>query len=134
MKFILEFVWCCGSPGCCSRPGAAAEEDETRWLEPSRPARRSGRRRRGRMGPAEAGPEWKPSLCAISEDKAVLVVIEKEKAVDNQTVGSEGSPRIVKRKAGSHVRVHVRSSYSDDYGRTHVPVAIPAFSPTPFMF
>jgi hypothetical protein len=117
MKFFLEFVTCGGSPGCCSRPGAAAEEeDETRWLEPTRPARRNRRRWRGRMGPAEAGPEWKPSLCAISEDKAVLVVIEKEKAVDNQTVRSEESPRIVKRKAGSHVRVHVRGSNSDDYG------------------
>lgn len=70
------------------------------------------------MGPTEAEPEWKPSLCAISEDSAVLVVMEKEKASDNRTVVSEESPRIVMRKSGSHARVHVRStsSYSDDYG------------------
>ena len=55
------------------------------------------------MGLVEAGPEWKLSLCAISKDKVVLVVIEKEKAVDNQTVGSKESSRIVKRKVGSHV-------------------------------
>jgi hypothetical protein len=118
MKFFLEFVSCCGSPGCCSRPGAAAaaEEDETKWLEPSRPASRNRRRRRGRMGPTEAEPEWKPSLCAISEDSAVLVVMEKEKAADSRTVGSEERPRIVNRKGGSHVRVQVRTSYSDDYG------------------
>ncbi|XP_040986933.1 uncharacterized protein LOC121234868 [Juglans microcarpa x Juglans regia] len=121
----------------CSGQGAAPEraeyDEETRCLAPSFPARRSRRRRRGRLGQPAAESEWKPSLCAIAEDNAMVVMMEKEKAGCANDSGSEAQ-RSAKRKSGSGAGVHVRS-YGDDYGRTHhIPTVIPAFAPTPFMF
>ncbi|KAK9265982.1 hypothetical protein L1049_000054 [Liquidambar formosana] len=127
MKFLLEFVSCCGS-NYSSRPSEAptsppARVEETRSLVPPR---RYRRRKRGRLGASgsvsAAAAEWRPSLCAISEDN---VVMEKE----GRTVGSE---RTVKRKA--QVRVQVRSHSDEEFRQTPFPMVVPAFSPTPFLF
>uniref|UniRef100_A0A5B6ZL02 Uncharacterized protein n=1 Tax=Davidia involucrata TaxID=16924 RepID=A0A5B6ZL02_DAVIN len=132
MKFLLEFVSCCGP---ASRPSVATTTpppaEETRSLVHSPPPsrtdnRRYRRRKRERMAASRSDSvaEWRPSLCAISEDN---IVPEKDARA---AVGSE---RILKRKVASTARVHVRS-YSDDIGRAHLPAIIPAFSPTPFLF
>ncbi|GMY31557.1 hypothetical protein FCV25MIE_26799 [Fagus crenata] len=139
MKFLLEFVTCCGpmrmgTSQHRAEAVVAAEEEGTRWLAASIPARRRRRKRRV-YGPASAvaETEWKPTLCAISEDTAVVVMVEKTKKKEEmevQTAVGMGSEMVATRKTGSRARVHVRS-YSDE--RRHMPI-IPAFAPAPFMF
>ncbi|CAK9321891.1 unnamed protein product [Citrullus colocynthis] len=97
--------------------------------------RKHRRRKRSALLPSAAN--WKPSLGAISEDKVVLVVLEREKS-DEQTAESE---RSVKRKSGSRDGesrgVHGRNNSNDFSLRRSpaaIPVVIPAFSPTPFLF
>nr|POF08723.1 hypothetical protein CFP56_04841 [Quercus suber] len=110
------------------------EEGETTRLAPLAPARRRRRVRRASAGEAE----WKPSLCAISED---LVMIEKKKKKEEEEEEEKrraSSERVAnsKRKtktAPSRARVLFRS-YSDDYERSHMPTILPTFAPAPFMF
>ncbi|KAM3696548.1 hypothetical protein ACJW30_06G049700 [Castanea mollissima] len=97
-------------------------------------------RRRRRMRGASAGEaEWKPTLCAISED---MVMMEKKKKKKKEEQEEEkkraSSERLANSKkktstAPSRARVLVRS-YSDDYERSHMPTIIPTFAPAPFMF
>lgn len=117
MKFLLEFVSCCGSSACSGRgtaPERAEYEEETRCLAPSSPSRMNRRRRRGRPGQSAAESEWKPSLCAIAEDNAMVVMMEKEKSGCANDSGSDAR-MYAKGKSGSGAGVRVRS-YSDDYG------------------
>jgi len=107
------------------------EEGETTRLAPLFPAPRRRRVRRASAGEAD----WKPSLCAISED---MVMIEKKKKKEEEEEKRASSERVAnsKRKtstAQSRARVLVRS-YSDDYERSHMPTIIPTFAPAPFMF
>jgi len=109
------------------------EEGETTRLAPLFPAPRRRRVRRASAGEAD----WKPSLCAISED---MVMIEKKKKKEKEEEEEKraSSERVAnsKRKtstAQSRARVLVRS-YSDDYERSHMPTIIPTFAPAPFMF
>lgn len=140
MKFLFEFV-SCFVPVNMSRmenPDAsvAPSAEEIRSLAPITP-RKHRRRKRGALlsSAAKLADDWKPSLGAISEDKVVLVVMEREKS-DDRTTESE---RSVKRKSGSRdgeargVRERTNSS---DFRRSPaaIPVVIPAFSPTPFLF
>ena len=88
------------------------EEGETTRLAPLFPAPRRRRVRRASAGEAD----WKPSLCAISED---MVMIEKKKKKEEEEEKRASSERVAnsKRKTGtaqSRARVLVRS-YSDDY-------------------
>lgn len=86
---------------------AAERTEETGSLAPTT-ARKQRRRKRGPSLPS--GADWKPSLGAISEEKVVLVVMEREKS-DDRTAESE---RSVKRKNGSRDdRAHVRNNSNE---------------------
>ncbi|XP_022992846.1 uncharacterized protein LOC111489053 [Cucurbita maxima] len=140
MKFLPEFVSCCvpvsvsrmENPEATEAPGA----EEIRSLAPVT-TRIHLRRRRGApyTSAAKMAGDWTPSLGAISEDNVVLVVMERKKSED-RTAESE---RSVKRKSGSRNGkargVHGRNN-SNDFRRSPaaIPVVIPAFSPTPFLF
>lgn len=142
MKFLFEFVSCCvpvnmsriENPEATEAPGPK----EMRSMTPIT-TRKHRRRKRSALLPSAAklAADWKPSLGAISEDKVVLVVMEREKS-DEQTAESE---RSVKRKSGSRDGesrgVHGRNNSNDFSLRRSpaaIPVVIPAFSPTPFLF
>lgn len=138
MKFLLEFVSCCGvsSGGGQEVPAESVgrqSEEETRELMTVRNDHR--RRKRGRgsstAGNNDSGVEWKPSLSAISENNVVVA-------------GDRGVERVLNRKGsvtaggggggGGRVReIANLSGYVDNYRRNGVSVVIPAFSPTPFM-
>ncbi|KAE8667308.1 Organic cation/carnitine transporter4 isoform 1 [Hibiscus syriacus] len=115
---------------------AREEEEETKSLMPADTTAASSRRRktdriRVRVGSTGSmNPPWKPSLCSITEDN---IMAENRKKIPSETPTTVG--RVVKRKSssGSRSNVHVRS-YSNDTGRNSVPVFLPTFSPTPFMF
>ncbi|KAL3736264.1 hypothetical protein ACJRO7_025254 [Eucalyptus globulus] len=146
MKFLLEFVSCCGSPRkegerirAAAEPRAEGEEwERRRW---------AGRRRKRRRGSAGTAEEWKPSLCAISED-VVAVTVErvgggggggretKKKAAAADPAPEPERSASRKRSGGSYVRVHDRGLNGDEYDqrRASFQAVIPAFSPAPFMF
>ncbi|XP_052207790.1 uncharacterized protein LOC127811703 [Diospyros lotus] len=119
MKFLLEFVGCCGSSACDLAPPQA--RPPTSAYDPRKRGRTAAQTLR-----SKSAAEWQPSLYSISED--TIPPAEK----DQRTLGV--SDRMRKRKtgpagAGSHVR-----SYSDDFGRNGYPAILPAFSAAPFLF
>ncbi|CAD5175688.1 unnamed protein product [Musa acuminata subsp. malaccensis] len=76
-----------------------------------------GKRRR------RASP-WRPSLVAISEDRALVV---RDGAAEGR-----GGPRKATAKSPSRV---IPSPFKNDYGHYGVPTtAVPAFAPTAFIF
>ncbi|KAI3466193.1 hypothetical protein Pfo_022856, partial [Paulownia fortunei] len=77
MKFLLEFVTCCGS---CSS-GARQPAEETRLLVVQEPRRRVGRKQ-GRV--RGGGREWRPSLSSISED---VLMAERINNVERPVAG-----------------------------------------------
>ncbi|KAM1041485.1 hypothetical protein ACFX13_031403 [Malus domestica] len=120
MKFLLEFVSCCGATRpatSTSEPASLSEETRSLVRAPSR-MRRCSRKRRSSVNSCD----WRPSLSSISEDNVAAMVVDR-------TAGIE---RSVKRKSGhDRTKVQVRS-HDEDNGRASF--AIPAFSPMPFMF
>ncbi|XWS27917.1 hypothetical protein CRYUN_Cryun25bG0021500 [Craigia yunnanensis] len=135
MRSFLGFV-----SRCVTTPELATNEEVVTTATPSRreearsltPPKVAELRKKNRIRvgiPGSMTPEWKPSLYVISEDN--VKAKKKEKTPAEATTVD----RVVKRKstAGSCSKVHVRS-YSDDIRRNPMPVVIPAFSPTPFMF
>ncbi|XP_030513647.1 uncharacterized protein LOC115727556 [Rhodamnia argentea] len=142
MKFLFEFVSCCGSPRKegervqALAPPSEGGEEGRRWT------RRRRKRRRG------AAAEWKPSLCAISEDVMVVTVERvgegggggrerrKKAAVDSDSEPEPERSASRKRSGGSGARVHDRVFNGDDYDqrRASFHAVIPACSPAPFMF
>ncbi|KAK8579148.1 hypothetical protein V6N13_142368 [Hibiscus sabdariffa] len=135
MRSFLEFVSCCVK----SPQASTAEEvvpapgrEETRSLMTPKMAALRRKKKTVKVGtPFSMTPEWKPSLYAISEDN---VMAEKREKTQSETA-TTAPDRAVKRKStpGSRSKIHVRS-YSDDIWRNPAAVAIPTFSPTPFMF
>ncbi|XP_010533523.1 PREDICTED: uncharacterized protein LOC104809286 isoform X2 [Tarenaya hassleriana] len=124
MKFLLVLVPCFGHQQF-HRSSAADEPrvEETRSLMRT-PSRRS--RKRVRISGGGASAEWRPSLTSISEDRPSSATVKS---------GSCGrDERKVRRKSRSGSggwSSHVRGR-SEDFGASET--AIPAFSPTPFMF
>ncbi|KAF2285876.1 hypothetical protein GH714_008644 [Hevea brasiliensis] len=93
-------------------------------------ARRSRRRKRGRVGlgypsSAAAMAEWKPTLCSIAEDNVVLVEERTERVVKRK--GSGG------RRSGGSREVANVSNYNDYDRRSNQFTVIPTFSASPFM-
>ncbi|KAL4309224.1 hypothetical protein GQ457_01G005420 [Hibiscus cannabinus] len=115
----------------------ARVEEETKSLMPAdteATSRRKTTRVRVRVGSTRSvNPQWKPSLCSITEDN--VVTEKKEKTQSKTPTKMTTVNRAVKRKSspGSRSNVHVRG-HSNDTGRNSVPVFLPTFSPTPFMF
>lgn len=121
MKFLLEFVWCCGASGSDNSETNASEtngrrSEEARALMAQRTLQTltmRSRRKRGRVRSASASSgvsteEWKPTLCSITEDNVVVV---KE----------EGTERVVKRKGsgerggGGSRQLAGIPTYNEDY-------------------
>ncbi|KAL1299370.1 hypothetical protein HN51_043818 [Arachis hypogaea] len=121
MRFLLDFVYCCGTSNLRSEDSGYS----TKPLVPP-PSQNFRRKKRG-------APDWRPSLGSISED---IAAAPRER-------GGPGAGRDVRRRSGGGaavapaVRVQ-RRYYSDDgdydYRRNTMPTIMPAFSPTPFMF
>ncbi|XVE80267.1 hypothetical protein DITRI_Ditri14bG0126300 [Diplodiscus trichospermus] len=138
MRFFLEFV-----SSCLTTPKVGTNEEvvtaattprreETRsWMPPTVEAQRKTKKRVRVGSPGSTTPEWKPSLYVISEDN---VTAEKRDKTPAEEAKAE-RVRVVKMKSssGSRSKVHVRS-YGDDVWRNSMPVVVPTFSPTPFMF
>ncbi|KAI3780783.1 hypothetical protein L2E82_10774 [Cichorium intybus] len=85
--------------------------------------------RRRHMRQGNSTKHWRPALTAIAEDG---VVRELRRQSGQSTAGfrSEKKPLIKSKLAGK-----TRSdSYDSDYRKSDHPMAIPAFSPTPFVF
>ncbi|KAH6775575.1 hypothetical protein C2S52_013136 [Perilla frutescens var. hirtella] len=124
MKFLLEFVACCGS----SPSGTRRPAEDTRLLMVQEPRRRVARKQDRARG---SGREWRPSLSSISED---VLTAEKNKNVERTE--AEGWQRSLKRKVTSMSQRDRprRSSDHDDYRRAEITCVIPTFSPAPFMF
>ncbi|KAH8494502.1 hypothetical protein Peur_060785 [Populus x canadensis] len=138
MKFLLEFVSCCGvsSGGALEVPESVGRqsEEETRELMTVRNDHRRKKRGRGSStaGNNDSGVEWKPSLSAISENNVVVA-------------GERGVERVLNRKGsvaggggggggGGRVReIASLCGYVDNDRRNGVSIVIPTFSPTPFM-
>ncbi|KAI9185514.1 hypothetical protein LWI28_008040 [Acer negundo] len=129
MRFLLEFVSCCGCRE--SSRGVRPEEEPSKTEETktlvSSIKRNYRRRRRGRFGGGvQSEPaEWKPSLFAIMEDNVVMELEKKKSETE----------RVTKRKSGvSHKsRPRVRN-YGFEFGGSSLAPVFPAFSATPFMF
>ncbi|XP_011048255.1 PREDICTED: uncharacterized protein LOC105142362 isoform X2 [Populus euphratica] len=134
MKFLLEFVGCFGVSRGGGGPKEVPEsvgrlsEEETHALVAVR--RNHWRKKRGRgpstVGNNNSGVEWKPTLSAISENNAAVVV------------GKTAGERLVKRKGsvgggGGSRDIASLSDYVENYRRNRVMAVIPAFSPAPFM-
>ncbi|XP_011030907.1 PREDICTED: uncharacterized protein LOC105130203 [Populus euphratica] len=140
MKFLLEFVSCCGVSSCGGQevllPAESVgrqSEEETRELMTVRNDHRRKKRGRGSStaGNNDSGAEWKPSLSAISENN---VVVARERGVE-RVLNRKGSVAAAGGGGrGGRVRqIASLSSYVDNYRRNGVSIVIPAFSPTPFM-
>lgn len=137
MKFLLEFVGCCGVSSGGGGPKEVPEsvgrlsEEETHALVVVRRNHRWKKRGRGpsTAGNNNSGVEWKPTLSAISENNVAAVV------------GETGGERLVRRKGsvgggggGGRARdIASLSDYVENYRRNRVMAVIPAFSPAPFM-
>ncbi|XP_075668439.1 uncharacterized protein LOC142638304 [Castanea sativa] len=137
----MKFLLCCGVTRLDRVVKSEAEEgeEEEEEGETARLAPLSMARRRRRMRGASAGEaEWKPTLCAISEDMVMMEKKKKKEEEQEEEKKRASSERLANSKkktttAPSRARVLVRS-YSDDYERSHMPTIIPTFAPAPFMF
>ncbi|XP_071701263.1 uncharacterized protein [Rutidosis leptorrhynchoides] len=88
-----------------------------------KPSRGKKRMRQGKR----ANP-WKPMLTAIAEDGNV----RRETGESRSGLRSDELKRLVRSKVAGKNR---SDSYgSDDYRNSAYPMALPAFSPTPFVF
>jgi hypothetical protein len=120
MKFLLEFVSCCGvsSGGALEVPESVGRqsEEETRELMTVRNDHRRKKRGRGSStaGNNDSGVEWKPSLSAISENN---VVVAGERRVE-RVLNRKGSVAAAGGGGGGGGRVREISSlsgYVDNY-------------------
>ncbi|KAI9177289.1 hypothetical protein LWI28_019942 [Acer negundo] len=92
--------------------------------------------------PKKQSRNWRPALLAISEDGAVVSVNESVKRVESikksppskSTGGSSAAAAAKDRRRGSRYNNHA-DVYDQYYSRKKsMPMFIPAFSPTPYMF
>ncbi|KAK7262676.1 hypothetical protein RJT34_30251 [Clitoria ternatea] len=129
MRFILEFVSCCGLPTQQPPEPTVARAEEERSLVPAAVvSRRVSRKKHRRTGSAD----WRPSLGSISEDPTVLpresprpgTVAPARRDVNKRSVAG----------GGGAAKFRYRSYGDGYYGPASVPTIMPTFSPTPFMF
>ncbi|KAK9052025.1 hypothetical protein SSX86_028653 [Deinandra increscens subsp. villosa] len=81
---------------------------------------------RRRLTRGNSTKNWRPELSAIAEDGGVLNVCQRSRGV----VRSEKKP-LNKSKSARKTRSH---SFGGNYRKFSHAMAIPAFSPTPFVF
>nr|KYP34295.1 hypothetical protein KK1_044779 [Cajanus cajan] len=115
MRFLLEFVACCGSPvqGESKPVLTRPPEEETSLVSatPSAVLIRRSYRKKQRMGSAE----WRPSLRPISEDSPR----ERESP---RTSSASSTGRDAKRRSpgGGGGKVRLRSYSDSNYGSVNV--------------
>ncbi|XP_042478024.1 uncharacterized protein LOC122059355 [Macadamia integrifolia] len=131
MKGFLECVPCCGGHAFRLRqtvvPTTPPRRDDTRSFGYGRRRSLNTSNSVSSSSSSSTAAQWQPKLCSISEDKAISTVVEKAEEAAR-------SSKKVSRKNSSRAKIRVRTSYGDDFGRASVPLAIPAFSPTAFLF
>ncbi|KAE8680185.1 hypothetical protein F3Y22_tig00111392pilonHSYRG00416 [Hibiscus syriacus] len=147
MRSFLDCVSCWGTithevsmiEEVVSDAATPTREVETKSLMSADMAAAASRRKMNRVrvrvgSTGSMNPQWKPSLCSITEDS--VVAENKEKTLLNTpTKMPATADRMVKGKSSSESRSNFRArSNSNDTGRRSVPVFLPSFSPTPFMF
>ncbi|KAK7342596.1 hypothetical protein VNO80_25552 [Phaseolus coccineus] len=127
MRFLFEFVACCGSPMQRTPEPAVPPLEEERSLVPAAAAAATvSVRRPGRKKQRTRSAEWRPSLGPILEDGVTL----PKESPRKDTAASPASD--AKKRSTAKVRYR---SYSDGYrSGASMPTMIPTFSPTPFMF
>ncbi|GAB2230659.1 hypothetical protein Droror1_Dr00014940 [Drosera rotundifolia] len=133
MKFLLECVTCCRttttdtppdhhhplSPSSPSSPSLSSpKSEETRSLV---------RRTRRTAG----GGEWRPSLLAISEEGTTESVERKRIVDDRKRVVVERKRCGFEAGAGRHRSHH---GGHERFRNETIPMVVPAFASTPFMF
>ncbi|KAJ0434052.1 hypothetical protein Hdeb2414_s0190g00827931 [Helianthus debilis subsp. tardiflorus] len=85
--------------------------------------------RRRRMTQPKSRKNWRPALAAIDEDASVREA-RKQNAQTPAGFRSEKKPLIKSKLVGK-----IRSdSYESDHRKPNHALALPAFSPTPFVF
>ncbi|KVI04189.1 uncharacterized protein LOC112525704 [Cynara cardunculus var. scolymus] len=83
---------------------------------------------RRRMTQGNSTKHWRPALAAIAED-GVAREVRRKRAESTASFRSEKKPLIKSKLAGK-----TRSgSYGSDYRESSHPMALPAFSPAPFL-
>ncbi|KAI4390119.1 hypothetical protein MLD38_002265 [Melastoma candidum] len=138
MKFLLDLVPCFGSfPDSQTRP--PPHDDNARSLMSPPPPHPQRIRRTVRT------PSWSPSLCAISEDRAVMKkttgggpVISQRKVMASTGSFTGGNARDTSRGRGPGSASRTKAppyKVESGYGRGYLSgTMIPAFSPAPFVF
>ncbi|KAI3736250.1 hypothetical protein L6452_15788 [Arctium lappa] len=87
------------------------------------------RSRRRRTTNSNSRKHWRPALAAIAED-GVAREVRRQRAESAGSFRSENKPLIKSKLA----RKNRSDSYGSDYRESSHPMALPAFSPAPFLF
>ncbi|KAK9284155.1 hypothetical protein L1049_023323 [Liquidambar formosana] len=123
------------SGSCCRAPTVPEPPEEETTLVPLTCAGSgSGRGRAARSRGnglsgygVDSSKQWRPALSVISEDGSAVSALERNGV---RAVRTEKKPA---GKVGSKPRDRVPNR-GDEYRKAPMPMVIPAFSPTPFMF
>ncbi|MED6172579.1 hypothetical protein PIB30_051400 [Stylosanthes scabra] len=154
MKYLLELVTCCASltfhaddEKSLVLPATPTPSPATSHVAINNSHGSRTRRRVKRPKKKNGGPDWRPSLGAISEDNTSTETMPPPPVRDGRrrSTSMVVSGRDVKRKSNSggrgivvppvnSVNVHPRSRSDGYYRQATIPTIIPPFSASPFMF
>ncbi|CAN4103432.1 unnamed protein product [Withania somnifera] len=134
MKFLPEFALCWGGATITPTEASSAalsfekEEQNRRVMNP--PATQGGRVIKSRNR-----ANWKPSLRVIVEERVISDVVNvngarKESAVPPSSCAKSAA----KVKARSIARSKLSPRHGEDNWKSASPMAVPAFSPTAFLY
>ncbi|KAL9262186.1 hypothetical protein AKJ16_DCAP11045 [Drosera capensis] len=136
MKFLLECVSCCRTTTTDPPP----DHHHHHPLSPSSPSPSSPkseetrslvRRMRTRTRRTAGGGEWRPSLLAISEEVTTESVERKWTVDDRKRVVVERKRCGLEAGTGHHRSYH---GGHERFRNEPIPMVVPAFASTPFMF
>ncbi|XP_016471828.1 uncharacterized protein LOC107793897 [Nicotiana tabacum] len=143
MKFLPEFALCWG--GATINPTVTEvasvttpqpqEEEQNRGRNSSEAATPQGRGRRV-VKPKNVA-NWKPALRVISEERVMSDIVGNGsggRSKERAAVPSSCTKSAAKVKAKSIARSQLSPRHGDDYWKSTGPMAVPAFSPTAFLF
>ncbi|OIT27578.1 PREDICTED: uncharacterized protein LOC109213758 [Nicotiana attenuata] len=147
MKFLPEFALCWGGATITPTVTEVAsvttaqppqEEEQNRGRNSSEAATPGAIRGRGRrvVKPKNAA-NWKPALRVISEERVMSDIVGNcsgGRSKERAAVPSSCAKSAAKVKAKSIARSQLSPRHGDDYWKSTGPMAVPAFSPTAFLF
>ncbi|KAF5203543.1 hypothetical protein FRX31_006870 [Thalictrum thalictroides] len=132
MKFIPDFICCCipvKQTVVSKSPLHHIKEQESKEFVPLSYAMSDvSRRKRSSSLGSKTTTQWRPSLCVISEDNVVSTV---SRSRSERTVRSG---KQVEGKRRRTVKIQTYDDQNTDKRRASVSAAIPAFSPSVFLF